>query len=475
LRHYPFGAAAKRRTTQAEALLTQFERCDRLLSWGRAHRFTHDVARPASMDAAAAAARVGGGDIGNGVLAFGRGRSYGDSCLNRDGGLIDVSALNGFIGFDRDSGVLEAEAGVTLADILRVLAGRSGEGVGWFLPVTPGTKFVTLGGAVANDVHGKNHHVAGCFGNHVLGLRLARSDGSILDCSPDENVDLFSATIGGMGLTGLILSVRLQLKRISSLWMENQDVRYDNLADFFALSEESVNDWEYTVAWIDCLAGGDALGRGVFSRSRHAPAGARVGGPVKTAFEPKLAMPMDFPGFALNNLSIRAFNAVYWRRVVRGAKPRIKPYDPVFYPLDAIGAWNRMYGRRGFFQYQCVVPTGTARDAVRELLGRISRAGKGSFLAVLKTTGDVPSPGMMSFPMPGATLALDFPNEGASTHRLLDALDAVVAEAGGRIYPAKDGRVSARDFQRGYPQWTKFARHVDPRFQSSFWRRVAAS
>ncbi len=455
--------------------MSPFQSRQDYVAWGRAHRFEHAVARPCFADEPARL--LAGLGEGQSVLPYGMGRSYGDSCLNRDQRLIDMRGLDRFIAFDRDTGVLTCEAGVTIAAILRLATGPAQGPGSWFIPVTPGTKFVTVGGAIANDVHGKNHHGAGCFGSHVLRLRLLRSDGAILDCGPDENADLFRATIGGLGLTGLILSATLQLKRVSGPWMESEDIRYRTLEDFFRLAEDSAG-WEYTVAWIDCLARGDQLGRGIFTRSRHADAdagrAAGAGRPARPAMEPRLSMPVDLPGFALNPLSVAAFNALYWRRVPLRPVRRVVHYDPVFYPLDAIGHWNRLYGRRGFFQYQCAVPAATARDALPVLLGAISAAGAGSFLAVLKTLGDRPSPGMLSFPLPGATLALDFPNNGASTHALLDRLDAIVRAAGGRIYPAKDGRVSAGDFQRAYPGWRDFAAHIDPRFSSSFWRRVSA-
>lgn len=447
----------------------RFARRDDYLAWGRVHRFTQMVARPHFMDEVERIVRDPE-ETGR-ILGYGMGRSYGDSCLNRGHALVDMRGLNRFLGFDTATGVVEMEAGVTLADILHMVAGT---GTTWFLPVTPGTKFVTVGGAIANDVHGKNHHSAGCFGNHVLSLRLMRSDGTVLVCSPDQNPEMFRATIGGLGLTGLILSARLQLKPVPGPWLESEDIRYPDLDSFFALADEADEQgWEYTVSWIDCLARGAALGRGIFTRSRHtaeAPAGAEPA----AAWEPRLSMPMDFPDFALNTLSITAFNTLYWRRVPMRPVRRIMHYDPVFYPLDAIGRWNRMYGQRGFFQYQCAVPKDTARGAIRQLLEEIAAAGEGSFLAVLKTLGNRPSPGMMSFPMPGATLALDFPNNGPRTHDLLDRLDRITAAAGGRIYPAKDGRVSAGRFQRGYPGWRDFAHYIDPRFSSSLWRRVSA-
>lgn len=436
-----------------------------VLSWGRAHRARHGVARPAFADEAVGVVQGGGPAL----LPYGLGRSYGDSCLNAGGTLVDTRGLDRWIRFDDATGVAEVEAGVTLADLLARLHAAATPDGAWFLPVTPGTKWVTVGGAIANDVHGKNHHLAGCFGNHVLRLRLLRSDG-MHECSPTQEPELFAATIGGLGLTGLVLSASVQLKRVPSLELEVEDLRYGSLDQFHRLSEESA-DWEYTVAWVDTLARGTALGRGVFTRARHAP-GRRPVPPPR--IQPRLGMPIDLPGAVMNPLSVRAFNAVYWRRAPFVPRRRLSHYEPVFYPLDAIRDWNRMYGRRGFYQYQCVVPPGTARDAVAALLRAVSDTGESSFLTTLKTLGNRASPGMLSFPMPGTTLALDIPNRGPRTHALLDRLDRITADAGGRIYPAKDGRVSARLFQQGYPAWREFARHVDPRFSSGFWRRVSA-
>jgi FAD/FMN-containing dehydrogenase len=434
-------------------------------AWGRVDHPRQHILRPAfAADAAAALPRL------RSALPYGMGRSYGDSCLNDGGALMDMRALDRFIAFDAETGVLEVEAGVTLAAILGHLTRVAASGHCWFLPVSPGTKFVTIGGAIANDVHGKNHHSAGCFGNHVLSFRLLRSDGTIRDCSPAQEPALFAATIGGLGLTGAILSAKLQMKRVPSLWLEMEDIRFADLAAFDRLSAESI-DWDYTVAWTDCLAHGAALGRGVFTRARHA---ARAGPPPVPVLQPRRSVPMDMPGFALNSASVAAFNALYWRRAPWIPARRVESYEKAFYPLDAIGHWNRIYGPRGFHQYQCVVPAAAAADAVPALLRAIAEARQGSFLAVLKTLGSVASPGLMSFPMAGTTLALDFPNRGAPTYALLNRLDAITASAGGRIYPAKDGRVSARDFQNGYPQWRDFRRHVDPHFSSSFWRRVSA-
>ena len=438
-----------------------------VLSWGRAHHGTHRLRRPAFI--ADAAPALAAATAQGSVLPFGMGRSYGDSCLNPGGTLLETRGLDRWLRFDPVAGVIEVEAGVTLAEVLARLHGPGTAGHRWFLPVTPGTKFVTVGGAIANDVHGKNHHAAGCFGNHVNALHILRSDGAVMRCSPTENAGLFAATVGGLGLTGLILSAELSLMPVPSHWMEVEDIRYEGLDAFHALSAASAG-WDYTVAWVDCLAEGAGLGRGVFTRARHA---ATDRPPPPPMDRPRRAMPVDAPGFLLNGVSVGAFNALYWRRAPAEPRRRLSPYEPVFYPLDAIRGWNRLYGRAGFYQYQCVVPEAAAADAVPALLRAVAAARDASFLAVLKTMGPRPSPGMLSFPMPGVTLALDLPNRGLRTHALLNRLDRITAQAGGRIYPAKDGRVAAADFQRGFPAWKDFARHVDPCFSSSFWRRVS--
>ncbi|MES2683982.1 MAG: FAD-binding oxidoreductase [Pseudomonadota bacterium] len=447
-----------------------------LLAWGRAHRYPHTLITPAFRDEALRALPQLPTETR--WLPRGLGRSYGDSGLNADQLLVDATGLDRFIALDVASGVLECEAGMTLADILQLLETRAAQAGGspvWFLPVSPGTKFVTVGGAIANDVHGKNHHRAGCFGSHVRSLKLLRSSGEVLDCSTTENAELFAATIAGLGLTGLILSAVIQLKAVPGLWLETEDVRYGHLDEFFSLSETSRADWEYDVAWLDCLASGAALGRGVFSRARHVawPAGSTPPS-VRPAWQPRFALPVDLPSLALSRLTVGSFNALLWHRAPATPKRRTVHYDGVFYPLDAIGQWNRLYGKRGFYQYQCVLPQSNAPAAVRALLQAIAASGEGSFLAVLKTFGARSSPGLLSFPMPGTTLALDFANRGPRTLALLTRLDSITHEAGGRIYPAKDGRVSAADFQQGYPQWQAFARHIDPRCSSSFWRRVSA-
>lgn len=434
-------------------------------AWGRVERVRHRVARPIDpRSARAALARRGGLH----VLAYGLGRSYGDSCLNPDGLLISTRGLDRLLGFDPASGLVRCEAGVSLAELLATVCGRPAPGGGiWYLPVTPGTRFVTVGGAIANDVHGKNHGVAGSFGRHVAALELLRSDGTRLTCSPDRDRDLFAATVGGLGLTGLILEATVQLARVEGALLEVEDLRLDDLEDFYTVAESSVG-WTYTVAWVDCLARGRGLGRGIFSRARHV-AGASAPPPAA----PRLSVPVTPPVSPLNRLTLRAVNALLWRRLgPHGRRLRLVPAETFLYPLDAIGGWNRLYGPRGFRQYQCVLPEPVAPDAVRRLLETIARAGQGSFLAVLKTLGSLASPGLLSFPMPGTTLALDFPECGGATLDLLASLDRIVLEAGGRLYPAKDGRMPAAVFRAGFPEWQHFAEKVDPAFSSAFWRRV---
>lgn len=393
------------------------------------------------------------------VLAYGRGRSYGDVCLNEGGTILDTRGLARIVAFDPETGTLRAEAGVTLAEVLAVVVPR-----GWFLPVTPGTRHVTLGGAVANDVHGKNHHRAGTFGRHVTALGLARSSGEVQTLAPGD--PLFAATVGGLGLTGLITEVAFQLAPLPSGLVDRRTTRFRSLDAFTALSRAADARSPYVVAWLD---GRRPEGRGLLFEGAHAPGDA---GPVPDApASASLSVPVDAPSWALSPLAVRAFNAAYFR-LPRAATDRV-PLGPFFYPLDGVGHWNRAYGRRGFYQYQFVVPPDAA-DAVRDVLGRLAAARAGSFLSVLKTFGALPSPGMLSFPRPGLTLALDLPNRGPETARLLRSCDEVVREAGGAVYPAKDACMTPASFRAFFPGWEAFAAHVDPAFSSSFWRRVTA-
>jgi FAD/FMN-containing dehydrogenase len=407
---------------------------------------------------------------GHPVLGIGCGRSYGDVGLNQGGRMIDCRGLDRFIGFDRTTGVLSCEAGVTLADILAFACRPDADGSGWLLPVTPGTRFVTLGGAIANDVHGKNHHSAGTFGAHVLSFELARTDGSRLICTPKDHPELFAATIGGLGLTGLIMSATIQMRRVPGLAVEAEDIRFNGLSDFFALASESEGEWEYTAAWIDCVARGRSLGRGIYSRARHAAGRGAEPPPLR----PRIRVPIGPPFCLVMPLTVRPFNAVYWRKQgLRVRSTQIGGYEKAFYPLDAIGDWNLVYGPHGLYQFQCRIPPGDMPDVVAELLGLIAASGQASMLSVLKLFGPRTSPGLLSFPGLGATLALDFPNRGDSTRALLGRLEQVVVQAGGRLNPSKDGLMQAATFKAGYPALGRFLPHIDPGFASGFARRVA--
>lgn len=432
-------------------------------SWGRVKRAPQHVVRPRFRDELPGA--LAGRD-GRSVLAVGLGRSYGDSVLNSEGCLIDMSGLDRVIAFDSETGRLRAEAGMSLDAALALIVPH-----GWYFATTPGTRFVTLAGAVANDVHGKNHHAAGTFGCSVRRMGLLRSDGQHVELDRQANSDLFRATIAGLGLTGVITWVEVDLTRIPSACLDVERIAFSNVAEFFALADQSAESHEHTVAWVDCASGGKALGRGIFQRANW----ARGGEFTVESGAPKMAVPIDAPSATLNGLSIRAFNAAYWHLQRSGAARTRQSYSKFFYPLDAIGDWNRLYGRAGFYQYQCVIPPETAEPAVTELLRQISHSGAGSFLAVLKTLGARQSPGLLSFPRAGATLALDFANRGDRTLQLLGRLDDVVAEAGGRLYPAKDGRMPAKLFRSGYAEnLSVFETQIDPAFSSEFWRRVSA-
>jgi len=429
-------------------------------SWGRYPRVQQEVVRLWSRHGPLRL-ETGGGKT---ALPRGNGRSYGDSCLNDGGVLIDARGLDHFIAFDATEGVLRCESGVLLADILKLVVPR-----GWFLAATPGTQLVTVGGAIANDVHGKAHHQDGTFGRHVRRFELLRSDGSRLICSPDENPDWYRATIGGLGLTGVIVWAEIALKPIASPYIDAETIKCADLAEFFQVSADSDTDYEYTVAWLDCTARGGGLGRALFSRGNHAPAGSRAS---PAAPGRRLSFPFQPPVSLVNGLTLRAFNKLYYHRQRKRREKAIVHYEPFFYPLDAVREWNRLYGPKGFFQYQCVVPKSDGQAAVRELLERVGYSGEGSFLAVMKEFGDIQSPGILSFPCSGVTLAVDFPNRGARTLALMESLDSVVREAGGRVYPAKDARMSAASFQHYYPHWRQLVPFIDPVFSSSFWRRV---
>lgn len=403
------------------------------------------------------------GDVRASVLPHAFGRSYGDSCLNDGGALLDTTWLDRFIAFDEQAGRLRCEAGVTLAEILQEIVPR-----GWFLPVLPGTSHVSVGGAIANDIHGKNHHRAGTFGAHVTAFELLRSTGERLLCSPEHNGEMFHATIGGLGLTGLILWAEVRLRRVAGTGVAVERVRTPDLDAFFEISREDPQ-YEYTVAWVDCLARGRKLGRGVYMRGDHTDL---PGPPPSPLTRPALRVPVDAPRGLLNRWTFTVFNAAYYHRAPRSPRRSVLPYTRFFFPLDAVEDWNRLYGRPGFLQYQCVIPE-SERAVLRTMLERISRSGEATGLAVLKRFGDANRAGLLSFPRPGFTLAVDVALRGASTLALLDALDRHVSDVGGAVYPAKDARMSPASFRAFFPEWKELARHVDPRFSSSFWRRVA--
>lgn len=338
---------------------------------------------------------------------------------------------------------------------------------GWFLPVTPGTKHVTLGGAIANDVHGKNHHLSGSFGCHVEWLDLARSDGVTRRCSLRENPDLFSATIGGMGLTGHISRAAIRLMKVPGVNVAEKVTPFASLDGYFDLAEQADETNEYAVAWIDQSAGGAAAGRGLLFTGNH------VEGPFVPHGRAILGVPFTPPVSALNGLSVRVFNTLY--RFAKGRDPRVKTthYNPFFYPLDGVANWNRLYGPRGLHQHQSVIPFVAARRIIPQLLQVSRDAGQASFLTVLKRFGSVRSPGILSFSRPGYTLTLDFPHRGKKTLQLLDMLDAMTVGCGGSVNPYKDSRMSPRTFRESFPEWQRVEALRDPAFLSAFWARTA--
>lgn len=401
----------------------------------------------------------------------GLGRSYGDAALNAGAGVLLSARLNRFLAFDRESGVLECEAGASLASIIETFLPR-----GWFLPVTPGTRHVTVGGAIAADVHGKNHHRAGTFSRFVPDLLLATSDGRVLSCSPEENAEAFWATVGGAGLTGLILSARIRLQKVETAWVLADLRRVGNLQEAMALLTETDPSYEYSVAWIDCLAPRRSRGRSLLMQANSARAGDVPSG--TSAFPlPKterFTIPADAPSFMLNSFSVSLFNAAYFRLHPTGER-RLVDYGRYFYPLDTMGDWNRLYGRRGFVQYQVVFPLESSQAGLTALLERLSVSGHGSFLGVLKRFGEAGA-APLSFPFPGYTLALDLPVRPGLVELLREA-DRLLVDHGGRTYVAKDATTTAESFARMYPRLEEFQKSrlkLDPggRLSSSLGRRL---
>nr|WP_227499175.1 FAD-binding oxidoreductase [Acinetobacter venetianus] len=396
------------------------------------------------------------------LLVQGSARSYGDVCLNTNQVIVKTSILNFFRSFDPASGILTCEAGILLKDIQDVFISK-----GWMLPVTPGTQLITVGGAIANDVHGKNHHIRGNFGHHVLEIELLRSSGELLICTRQTNKEIFYATIGGIGLTGIIVSAKIRLMPVVSPYLNVEYKSFKGVTEFLNLNKESADDWEYTVSWIDCLSGKNF--RGVFIRANHLetskPCIANKSDPKKIPFLPPISL--------INKASLKLFNQFYY---FVNAKKQGGSYLQHFYdfqyPLDNIENWNVLYGRKGFYQYQCVIPLGAAACAIEEILELLQVAQQGSFLVVLKVFGNVRSEGLLSFPIEGITLALDFPNLGTKTLELFDLLDKVVLKAGGRLYLAKDARMSKELFEKMYPEATEFKKLRDPALSSDMALRL---
>jgi decaprenylphospho-beta-D-ribofuranose 2-oxidase len=407
------------------------------------------------------------------MIARGQGRSYGDAALNENGNIVLTERVNRFLEFDPEAGRLRAEAGVTLAEVIDVCLPH-----GWFLPVTPGTRFVSLGGCIAADVHGKNHHLDGAFSAFVESFTLMLADGAVLHCSREDNIDVFRASVGGMGLTGVIRDITLRLKQVDSAWIRARHVKAEDLEQAFTALSEDNQEHEYTVAWIDCLARGRRLGRSVVMHGRHASRDEAPSAANALDRKPKknYSLPLDFPSWILNPVSISMFNGIYYRREGGKQQSFITDIDSYFYPLDAIHHWNRMYGKRGFVQYQCVLPAQGAFEGIKQILERLAGSRRSSFLAVLKRLGPA-GDGLLSFPMEGFTLALDLPLRGNDLFAMLDQLDELVMRAGGRVYLAKDARLGREAFSVMYPQldqWRTIKRQIDPetRFTSSMARRL---
>ncbi len=398
------------------------------------------------------------------LLAYGNGRSYGDSCHNSGGQLVDMRSANRILALDTETGIAEVESGVLLSDLIaHVLP------YGFFPAVTPGTQFVTIGGAIANDVHGKNHHRRGTFGCHVESLKLLRSDGKIRTCSAARNSKLFAATIGGMGLTGLIVSARIRLMAVPGADVMERVTPFSCIAEYIDIARQADEANEYAVAWVDQLATGRSLGRGLLLTANHMCDGYGRHGRVG-----RISVPVTPPFSVLNRPFLKLFNAAFYHRRAHGRPaPRRSSYQKYFYPLDGIANWNRLYGPRGLHQHQSVIPEEVAGEIVPELLAAARTAGHGSFLTVLKRFGDVLSPGVLSFPRPGYTLTLDFPNSGIRTTELMGRLDQITVEAGGAVNPYKDARMAAGVFERSFANWRDLEAQRDPAFMSDFWARTA--
>lgn len=400
------------------------------------------------------------------LLAWGNGRSYGDVCRNTGGALIESRGANRILGFDAARGRVHCESGVLLSDLQRLLVPH-----GWFLPVVPGTELITVGGAIANDVHGKNHHRAGSFGHHVRTLVLLRSDGRRITCGPSEEADWFGATVGGLGLTGLVAEAELALKPLpGNGWLRERALRTATLHETLTTLAEVDGEHEHTAVWLDCLARGRRLGRGLVFAADHDPEPAPR--PPRRAGR---RIPFTPPVSPVRPLTLRAFNGLYYRARRADSGWHRRWYRPVLHPLDRIRDWNRLYGRAGFVQCQVAIPEGDHEAVLAELVERTARRREGSFLVVLKRLGGTPPAGLLSFARRGYTLALDFPWRGDGTGAIVRELYDVALDAGGSIYPAKDAVMTAEQFRRAHPAHADFSAWIDPGFDSDFARRVELS
>ena len=382
-------------------------------------------------------------------IARGNGRCYGDASLAKR--VLCSLQFDYVSSFDRQLGIFECESGVLLERVLEIIVPK-----GWFLPVTPGTKFITIGGAVASDIHGKNHHVDGSFCDHVLEIDLILSNGNVVTCSTVENQELFEATRGGMGLTGFILRVKFRLKKIETSYIKQTQVKASSLSHLLELFHE-YKDYTYTMSWIDCLKRGKHFGRSILMAGEHARiddlSAKQKGKHLIPYSDTLLTLPVTLPSFVLNQYTVKGFNYLYYHKNLKKILNSIVPYDPFFYPLDKILEWNKGYGPNGFLQYQFVLPMEASVQGMTDILHRINKKGMGSFLAVFKVFGKQDS--LISFPMEGCTLALDFPVR-ADLFPFLDELDSIVLDYGGRLYLTKDARMKPEVFWKGYPGSRRF-------------------
>ena len=441
-----------------------------LSGWGRYPRYECDVYRPEAVSELGALVR---GDAPRTLISRGLGRSYGDAALNEQQGVILHERLNRILDFDAETGTLHCEAGVSLAEVIDLFLPH-----GFFPAITPGTKNISLGGAIAADVHGKNHHRDGTISSQIVDFRLLTGTDEVLTCSRSENADVFWATLGGMGLTGCVLDLRLKLRKVESAYLLQDTLRTRNLDETLEQIIHHDREYEYAVAWIDCITGRRSLGRSVLLRARPAAIGdlpsSLQASPYHTHRPLPLSVPFELPGFLLNSLSIRAVNQVYYTKHRTGR--RLIDCYRYFYPLDSVGHWNRVYGRRGVLQCQLVLPLETCRQGILEVMNKVTSSGCASFVAVLKSTGPR-NDGPLSFPLEGASLAMDFPNRGPMLVKLLRELDEIVLRQGGRTYLAKDSTLEAGVFREMYPEHVDFLdvkARVDPetRFSSSLARRL---